>query len=1206
MNGELVAEPAKAPSPDVDGLRTPLPFDLYGELPSGTTVLEASAGTGKTFTIAALVTRFVAEGIGLNEMLIVTFSRAATGELRERVRERLTGAERALADPGAARSQTHDPLIALLAEGSDAQVALRRLRLTKALTTFDAATIATTHQFCAQVLAGLGVTADLAALSGGDRFVESLADLVVEATQDLYLRKFAGPQAVDGSPVIPPREAVRIALEAVVSEPQARLEPLSASPESLAGMRRGLAVAVRQEVGIRKRIRGVRSYDDLQTDLAAVLGDPEHGRAACRRLQERYPVVLIDEFQDTDPVQWQIVSRAFVGAVKLVLIGDPKQAIYGFRGADVTAYLKAVRAADVVATLVRNWRSEQRLLDALDVVFAGCTFGNPRIAYRMVQAATEQPLLRGAPVSAPLRLRILPRGPGDQLTSKRLLRVDLIRPRIAADVAADIVALLSSDAEVCPAAAEPAGFRHVEPGDVAVLVRTNGQAMMVRDALRSCGVPAVIGGASSVFTAPVARDWLILLEALEQPHRGGRVRAAAMTCFLDWSAEQLAMAAPHETDALTALVRSWANVLTLRGVAALQETITSSQQLPARLLSHPDGERRLTDLRHIGEALHAAASAGALGITALVAWLRRRIDEADEATDGMEERSRRLDSDADAVQVVTIHRSKGLEFPVVYVPFAWDQYQPDVLRPRYHDENDDRVLDVGSGLAGSDPAAFSEGVLRHKLEEAAEQLRLLYVALTRARSQVVLWWAPGTTSDSAPLSRLLFGVPRPPGEVATKEPDEPAISISIPDDTEIWRRLETLASTAGGTIALEQAGVQRPTHWDGAAAPPTDLRAAVFDRTLDLTWRRTSYSGLTAAAHDAGMGLHLGHRRPLGPLGHGEAAVGSEPEEGTLDDEPIEAVIGGSVTASSADGEAAAVQSPMAELPGGTSFGSLVHGVLETVDVEAVDFAGEVEERIGEQLVRWGPAGGARASLDPAKLTTALLAVYESPLGPCAGDRRLRDFGAGDRLTELSFELPLAGGDHPGGGMSGGELTLGSLAPLLRKQLGAKASNGCVDPLSSYSDRLTEPLLRDQPLRGFLNGSLDAVLRVRDPAGAAPDRFVIVDYKTNWLAAAAPGSGQLTAADYTPARLAAAMLGSDYPLQALLYSVALHRYLRWRQRDYSPEQHLGGALYLYVRGMCGPHTPVIDGQPCGVFAWQPPAGLVTELSDLLDSGQVAR
>ena len=360
--------------------------------------------------------------------------------------------------------------------------------------------------------------------------------------------------------------------------------------------------------------------------------------------------------------------------------------MYGFRGADVTAYLSAVSKAQEVSTLEHNWRSEPALLEAFDALFAECTFGDPAITYRSVKAGRARPLLRGSRAHTPLRLRVLSRSPGDSLTAGGQLRVEGLRPRIADDVAADIVGLLSSDTEICPATddGEPA-FRAVQPGDVAVLVRTNAQATLVREALREAGVPAVIGGASSVFTAPIAADWLILLEALEQPHRNGRVRAAAMSCFLNWNAARLAMADPDETDALSGLLRSWAGALAARGVAALQETIMASQQLPARLLSEPDGERRLTDLRHIGEALHAAAAADGLGITALVAWLRKRIEEADDLTDGVEERSRRLDSDADAVQVVTIHRSKGLQFPIVYVPFGWDLYLPDIERPRYHD-----------------------------------------------------------------------------------------------------------------------------------------------------------------------------------------------------------------------------------------------------------------------------------------------------------------------------------------------------------------------------------------------------------------------------------------------------------------------------------------------------------------------------------------
>ena len=566
--------------------------------------------------------------------------------------------------------------------------------------------------------------------------------------------------------------------------------------------------------------------------------------------------------------------------------------------------------------------------------------------------------------------------------------------------------------------------------------------------------------------------------------------------------------------------------------------------------------------------MHAAAAAEGLGITALVAWLRRRIEEADEAVDGIQERTRRLDSDADAVQVVTIHRSKGLEFPVVYVPFAWDQFKPDIERPHFHDDAGERVVDVGSGLGGSDPAVFSEGVVRHHLEEAGEQLRLLYVAVTRARSQAVLWWAPATTADCAPLSRLLFG--RSIG-------GEPELSVAIPADAEIDTQVRALAARAPGDFLVERSDAEAGLRWGGYPAVVAELRTADFDRVLDSSWKRTSYSGLTALAHE------LGHGAP-----ESIAAVSSEPEDGALDDEPVEEAL-----LSASTGAAAAplddVVSPMATLPGGAAFGSLVHAVLEEVDPGKGELEAQLREGISEQLTRWGSPGPARAAIAPDVLAEALLAVFDSPLGTLAADLTLGDFTGKDRLTELNFELPLAGGDVPGS-----QLRLGALGPVLARHLRAQ------DPLKSYSERLSSPLLRDQPLRGFLNGSLDAILRVRDGDAV---RYAVVDYKTNWLSAAIAGSGQLTASDYTPARMADSMLGSDYPLQALLYSVALHRYLRWRQPGYAPEQHLGGALYLYLRGMCGRKTPLVDGQPCGVFAWKPSPELIIELSDLLDSGR---
>ena len=226
----------------------------------------------------------------------------------------------------------------------------------------------------------------------------------------------------------------------------------------------------------------------------------------------------------------------------------------------------------------------------------------------------------------------------------------------------------------------------------------------------------------------------------------------------------------------------------------------------------------------------------------------------------------------------------------------------------------------------------------------------------------------------------------------------------------------------------------------------------------------------------------------------------------------------------------------------------------------------------------------------PTALADALVPVARTPLGPLAADRSLADLAPADRLAELDFELPLAGGDTPGA-----DVRLGDLVPLLRRHLPPG------DPLAAYPDRLAP--LRAQPLRGYLTGSIDAVLRLR-----GPERYTVVDYKTNWLGPIGPdGREPLLAGHYTPDRLAAAMIDAHYPLQALLYSAALHRFLRWRLgggRDggYDPERHLGGVLYLFLRGMCGPDGPTVGDVPCGVFSWRPPAALVTELSDLLDRG----
>src|SRR5262245_48285491 len=465
-------------------------FDLTGPLPTGTTLLEASAGTGKTFTVAALVARYVAEeGVPLDQLLVITFGRAASQELRERVRDQLVQAERALADPSSA-DRDH-PVIARLLEED---VELRHGRLRDALASFDSATIATTHQFCQTVLRSLGVAGDT---DTGAALVESLDDLVVEVVDDVYLRRF-GHLASD-----PPftREAALALARAVVGDAHAVLAP-AAEPESEAGARVAFAQEVRDEVDRRKRRLGILSYDDLLGRLADALAQDDAGNPAParERMRQRWRIVLVDEFQDTDPKQWEVLHRAFSGHATMVLIGDPKQAIYAFRGGDVVTYLAAARTATTQATLDTNRRSDADLVERLQVVLRGAALGDERIVVRDVSASHAGTRLVGAPSPAPFRVRRVERR-GFTL-ARGLIRADDARRHIAADCAADIAGLLASDATWC---GEPIAARHV-----AVLVGEWSHAELVRSALAERGIPAVVGGGTKLLVSPAGDQWLTL------------------------------------------------------------------------------------------------------------------------------------------------------------------------------------------------------------------------------------------------------------------------------------------------------------------------------------------------------------------------------------------------------------------------------------------------------------------------------------------------------------------------------------------------------------------------------------------------------------------------------------------------------------------------------------------------------------------------
>ncbi len=448
------------------------------------------------------------------------------------------------------------------------------------------------------------------------------------------------------------------------------------------------------------------------------------------------------------------------------------------------------------------------------------------------------------------------------------------------------------------------------------------------------------------------------------------------------------------------------------------------------------------------------------------------------------------------------------------------------------------------------------------------------------------WWLPSANTGRSALQRFLFragtegAVPHPAYPVVGDPGGQPRLTPEL--------------------FSIETMSERPASRWRASGVGGEALAVRRFGRSLDLDWRRTSYSSLTAAAHGlvagpTGAAAEL-DASARGAGAEGTSGVGSEPDVGREDDESgASAVLAdqavllpagppGSAGAPGPSDQAPLtpeqqLASPMAELPMGTQFGTVVHALLEAVDPATENLAAALTGLATAELAR-GPATTMTAS----QLGTALVPALQTPLGPLAGERRLVDIERADRLCELTFELPLAGGDEPSA-----EVLLGDLVPVLRRHLGPD------DPLHDYPALLGVPALAEQKLRGYLNGSIDAVLRVRDPGRV---RYLVVDYKTNWLGD--PDLGGLPVGHYTPERMAQAMMSAHYPLQALLYSVALHRYLRWRQPGYQPDVHLGGVLYLFLRGMAGPQTPRVNGLPCGVFSWRPPAALIGELSDLLD------
>ena len=1165
-------------------------FEPLGPLPRGRTAIEASAGTGKTHALATLATRFVAEDdVTASELLIVTFTRAAANELRAKVRQRLVDTAELLASGSPGSDTDLDRLAVHLAADDCAE---RTRRLQQAVPEFDAATVTTIHGFAFQVRAALGTGSGA---EPTDRILSDHRAVLREACVDVLAGAAVGPEARRG---LPDLDALLRIVDQFDGRPDLALFPEADDP-GVPPELGVLADLVRRSAELaerRRRDAGRLSFDDVLTRFRNVLLDPSIGASAARYLGARYRVVLIDEFQDTDPVQWDIFSRLFGSADSrntLVLVGDPKQSIYGFRGADVHTYRRAVDdPATVRQVLATNWRSDEALLDALSALMTGASFG-VGIDFQPVEASpTHCPRrmfdARGEPLPAlALRLAVGEDIPRDSRHDERVL-IGAAKGAILCDLAMSLRTLLEGGRLPDAEGTGPGG--PVRPEDIAVLVPRNQDALDVQSALRDVAIPAVVRRAGSVLESEAATQLRWLLHAMERPSDLSRVRLAALSWFGGWTAQQVADAGDDDPDddlgGLQERLRAWADALGAEPVAAVLTRIRSDSGVVSRLLARADGDRNVTDLDHLTELLGSATSGGRSGPATLLACLEEEPDpseEGDAIIDVDEDlTARRLESDADCVQVMTTWTAKGLEFPVVCLPMLW--WEPTFPSREYLEPGSGRrTIDLTAGKRDyRDYREPGAGTVREDLvdrESEGERLRTLYVALTRAQHLNLVWWARTQGSECSALARLLFA--RTDGRIDVERFS--SHRVSVPSGNEIVDCLEPMVKSANGRHAGAMAvevivAASRVEPWQDAAAPTAwnDLEVRVAP-TVDRRYQRWSFSAIVnrAAAELAD------------PADDSLADAGAS-DEVELDLDEEEVFVGGGATSEATTGVAGV--NPMANLMGGTAFGTLVHSVLERVDWQASDLDAALGEAtdtcVARRPVELATAPGCESD-EPAlsgrsRLIAGMRTVLDTPLGAPFENRRLVDIGPADRLCELDFDLRLG---------TGGRLPT---TRALGEVVGDGLSAG--DPFSLWADALSDGS-HDLVLAGNLTGSIDLVARVKGADGHP--RFVIADYKTNALHA--PGQ-VATAADYLPDRMAAAMVEHDYPLQALLYCVALHRYLRWRFPGYRPDRHLGGTAYLFVRGMDGGASA--DGVANGVFSWTVPPQVVERLSDLLDGALV--
>ncbi|RDL19446.1 exodeoxyribonuclease V subunit beta [Serratia fonticola] len=1164
----------------------PLTLPLFGER-----LIEASAGTGKTFTIGALYLRLLL-GLGqaaafprpltVEEILVVTFTEAATEELRGRIRSNIHALRIACV-----RGHSSDPLFAaLMAEIGDLPEAAAQLLAAERQ--MDEAAIYTIHGFCQRMLTHN-------AFESGILFEQTLVQdelpLRRQACADFWRRhcyplplgvaravsqEWSGPEALlsdlsgylhgeaptlrqppkDEETVLMRHEQIVARIDALKAQWQAAadlealisqsgvdkrsysskhlpnwlnkvgewagqetedyqlpkelekfrqsvllektkkgeaprhplfvaIDELFAEPLTLRDLIMARALSeIRLSIQQEKRQRAELGFDDLLSRLDAAL-QSAGGEQLALAIRQRYPVAMIDEFQDTDPQQYRIFQKLYVGQEEcgLLLIGDPKQAIYAFRGADIFTYMKARSEVSAHYTLETNWRSSPAMVGSVNRLFAQVEkpflFGQIPFIEVAAAAKNQELVFEWQNKPQPAMQFWLQPGDGAGVSDYQQLMARLcaaqIRDWLSAGQAGEAWLVKGEQR------------RHVQASDITILVRSRAEAALVRDALSALAIPSVyLSNRDSVFDTPEAKDLLWLLQAVLAPEQERTLRCALATGLLGLDALTLD-GLNHNESAWDDLVNEFDEYRShwlRRGVLPMLREVMAKRHLAENLLASPGGERRLTDVMHLGELLQEA-TAQLDGEHALVRWLAQQIAQPNRQSDNQQ---LRLESDRHLVQVITIHKSKGLEFDLVWLPFVGNfRQQQQVL---YHDRQTFKAL--------LDLNANEESVAWAEEERLAEDLRLLYVALTRSVYHCSIGIAPlflGTRKKQGDtdLHRSALGYLVQAGQAG--------------DAAYLQNCLQQLATQG---IALSLVDAPGEQSWQPQMAAAAELTARQFPRRMQDFWRVTSYTGLQQ--HGSSRMQELLPRLDVDAVGEGDTATPPALTPHTF--------------------------------PRGAAPGTFLHSLFEELDfTQPLDeqwLLAQLQQQGLEE--HWLPV-----------LSGWMQVLLNAPLN--SSGVALSALPAGARQAELQFYLPI-----------GGLLQAQQLDELVKRY----------DPLSAGC-----PALDFQQVQGMLKGFIDLVF-------CWQGKYYLLDYKSNWL-------GEDSSA-YTQEAMARAMAEHRYDLQYQLYTLALHRYLGHRLADYDYQRHFGGVIYLFLRGVDAEH----EGN--GIFACRPEFALV-EGMDRLFSGE---